>query len=85
MTEEPAKIAVDLSGDGLLWLINRVVFHPRGFALAYSKTDGSCQLWGNGDEPWKYQLGEGEESRLFLASQAVMARVTAESTRDGAS
>jgi hypothetical protein len=68
------KIPVDLRTDGLLWLINRTVFHPRGFALAYDLPAGTFELWGNGDEPWQYQL-EGEENDLFLAAEAAFARV----------
>lgn len=49
---------VDLIDDGLLWLINRVVFHPRGYALAVGLDDdgkvSGFELWGNGDEPWGF-------------------------------
>lgn len=30
----------ELSTSGLLWLINRVVFHPRGLALALNQGEG---------------------------------------------
>jgi hypothetical protein len=30
----------ELSPSGLLWLINRVVFHPRGLALALNQEEG---------------------------------------------
>lgn len=53
----------DLRDTGLLWLLNRVVFHPRGYALALHFTDGGseggtyrdCTGWslqGDGTEPW---------------------------------
>jgi hypothetical protein len=47
---------VDLREDGLLWLINRVVFHPRGYALAVGTEDdaGKFFLLGDGSEPWSY-------------------------------
>jgi hypothetical protein len=36
----------ELRGSGLLWLINRVVFHPRGLALAlYQEEDGEITGW----------------------------------------
>jgi len=49
----------DLQESGLLWLINRVVFHPRGFALAIAKRqpDGEFLAWvllGDGTEPWSF-------------------------------
>jgi hypothetical protein len=51
-----------LRGTGLLWLINKVVFHPRGFAFALQlEDDGSASGWtllGDGTEPWRY---EGEQ------------------------
>lgn len=54
----------DLRDSGLLWLINRVVFHPRGYALALHFEDtpdrnlaegGEVTGWsilGDGTEPW---------------------------------
>ena len=36
----------ELRGSGLLWLINRVVFHPRGLALAlFQEEDGEITGW----------------------------------------
>lgn len=62
----------DLQETGLLWLINRVVFHPRGFALAmvYSH-DGEFMHWalqGDGSEPWTFA---DDESDLFRRAEAV--------------
>jgi hypothetical protein len=51
----------ELRDTGLLWLINRTVFHPRGFALALmydepGQAEGGnvtgWQLYGDGTEPW---------------------------------
>ena len=36
---------LELSDAGLLWLINRVVFHPRGLALALHEQDGVAHGW----------------------------------------
>jgi hypothetical protein len=45
----------ELRGSGLLWLINRVVFHPRGLALAL------CQEEGGEITGWQLlAAGEGE-------------------------
>jgi hypothetical protein len=55
----------ELRSSGLLWLINRVVFHPRGFALALSMRDGEPVGWkmlGDGSEVWRF---EGDEDELF--------------------
>lgn len=53
----------DLRDTGLLWLINRVVLHPRGYALAliYADRENPCaeggdvlgwMIVGDGTEPW---------------------------------
>lgn len=53
----------ELRDTGLLWLLNRVVFHPRGYALAlvYDDRDNphgsggtviGWRLHGDGTEPW---------------------------------
>lgn len=47
----------ELMDTGLLWLINSVVFHPRGFALSLfrNQVSGDVEGWclkGDGTEPW---------------------------------
>lgn len=50
----------ELRDTGLLWLINRVVFHPRGYAIGLNYEGvwpdmGECTGWvlyGDGTEPW---------------------------------
>jgi len=48
----------DLRDTGLLWLINRSVFHPRGLALAlHCDEHGTLTGWslqGDGAEPWQF-------------------------------
>lgn len=57
----------DLSSDvtGLLWLINRVCFHPRGYALAlHREDDGSISGWsmqGDGTEVWTFSNESDDE------------------------
>lgn len=74
---------IELSADefrsrGVLWAVNRVLFHPRGFALAIhqskfalpgEETFRGFQIWGNGDEPWTYDapVDENERMRAFEA------------------
>lgn len=57
---------VDLRGDSLLWLINRQVFHPRGYALALDTETGEFSLLGDGDEPFVFP-GNGGDERFLLA------------------
>lgn len=42
---------VDLSKDGLLWLVNAQVFHPRGYSLGLTD-GGNFVLQGDGSTPW---------------------------------
>lgn len=65
-------VPVSLIDDGILWLINRVIFHPRGFALAVDK-DGNFFLCGDGTEPhaFHHDIGEGE---LFARVEAAFDR-----------
>jgi hypothetical protein len=54
----------ELRSSGLLWLINRVVFHPRGFALGLVRRDGEFigwQLFGDGREVWAMAPPEDDE------------------------
>lgn len=57
---------VNLKEDSLLWLINRQVFHPRGYALAIDTTTGEFSLIGDGDEPFVFP-GNGSDERFHLA------------------
>lgn len=61
MTEQPdptpigvKSVPIDLLEDGLLWLINSTVFHPRGFALQVDTDTGELRLQGDGREPVGY-------------------------------
>jgi hypothetical protein len=62
---EESRSFGELRSSGLLWLINRVVFHPRGFALALTMRDGEPASWkllGDGSEVWRF---DGDEDDLF--------------------
>jgi hypothetical protein len=64
----------ELRDSGLLWLINRVVFHPRGWALALAYRDGEVVGWkllGDGSEPWRF--GDPEDEN-FAAAEATLRR-----------
>lgn len=77
---EEARPLSDLAeaGDdptGLLWLINRTVFHPRGLALALvTDTTGNVVGWlmqGDGSEPFTFTPEDDDEQfglvRRYLA------------------
>ena len=48
------RIDVDLAADGVLFMINAQVFHPRGFALSYEPKTGNFYLLGDGSERWRF-------------------------------
>lgn len=69
MNEDPAaRPWSELRDSGLLWLINRVVFHPRGFAFGLVWEDGQLVGWalrGDGSQPWEFG---GDEAPSFEAA-----------------
>lgn len=75
-------VEVDLHDDGLLWLINRAVFHPRGFALGHTPGTDYFVLLGDGSEPWRYAQSDDvedptkvvDEDAAFRAVEAALAR-----------
>lgn len=66
----------ELRDSGLLWLINRAVFHPRGRALALHLDDGGhaigWHLLGDGAEPWRFEIDDAEEDALFRAAETTI-------------
>lgn len=68
MPPRPVFSLADLLDTGVLWLINRTVFHPRGYALAVEVDDrGEAVGWslmGPGDEPWQYGDEQTEQQRF---------------------
>ncbi len=56
----------DLRASGVLWAINKHLFHPQGFALAFARDDdGNLVGWnilGDGSEPWEFADDEPEAS-----------------------
>lgn len=65
--------ASELIDTGLLWLINRAVFHPRGYALGIDHETNMWELWGNGDEPWSFDP-ETDDSK-FLQVEEFLAKL----------
>lgn len=71
--------SVDLLSDGVLWAINRCVYHPRGFALALDSELGGFTLHGNGTEPWCFQADAVEDEK-FAAHEALLERARLHNT-----
>lgn len=65
----------ELRDSGLLWLINRTVFHPRGLALGLTFGEaGEVTGWrliGDGSEPMWFS--PDDEPLLFGAAHATLA------------
>lgn len=69
----------DLRESGLLWLINRVVLHPRGYALAIHYEGDADDLgaalgWslmGDGTEVWGYHSSVPEDE-VFAKIKALL-------------
>lgn len=77
----PPRPFQELRDSGLLWLINRTVFHPRGYALAIAYDDDEAVGWsllGDGSEPWQYADEVDERDLLRLAEETL--RQTAAAT-----
>lgn len=66
---------VNLREDGILYMVNRQVFHPRGFALGVDPETGELHLYGSGDEVWSYDESmKATEDELFVAFEAMLNR-----------
>lgn len=74
-TEDPGRPFAELREEGLLWLINTSVFHPRGYALAvHLDDDGNATGWslfGDGTEPWQMPDGPYVDE-MFRKAQAIL-------------
>lgn len=71
---DPGRPLIELRDSGLLWLINRTVFHPRGYALALITSGGQAAGWdlvGDGSEPWRF-ADDGHERELFERAEATL-------------
>jgi hypothetical protein len=71
-------IPIKLREDRVLWIINRVIFHPRGFALGLDTKTGELSLFGDGEVPWRFDNHTVEEDLLFDAFEGLLDRVRAD-------
>lgn len=74
----------DLRAYGILWAINRYLFHPRGYALALHYPDGvtveqiknfeveptGWSIMGDGTEPWAFT--EKDDDEQFMAFEQLL-------------
>lgn len=82
----PNEALDQFMNDGLLWMVNTSVLHPRGYALGVirdkeTKEPQEIVLLGDGSEPWYFLPGEydeiiqryerGEEARSIAWSPVV--------------
>lgn len=68
----PVRPWSELRDSGLLWLINRCVLHPRGYALTLVFRDGEAVGWylqGDGREVWQMA---GDEDDEFSRAEATL-------------
>lgn len=76
MSDDPLDttktVKVDFQGDGLLWLVNKTTFHPRGFALARNPADGEFYLLADGTEPITFDHDIDDE--FFPRVEALLER-----------
>lgn len=74
----------EMRATGVLWAINRVLFHPRGYALALSFPDGvnsepdGWELLGDGSERWAFDYDD--ERTDFEHFEALLASLKAAAT-----
>jgi hypothetical protein len=71
-------VTVNLREDGLVWMLNTAILHPRGFALGYNPADKTFELQGDGSERWAYEESDRDFSaqldRRFEAFEAMLQR-----------
>lgn len=59
---------VDLHSDGLLWMINTTIFHPRGLALTRNAGSQELYLQGDGSEAWQFLPEVADEKKAAFES-----------------
>jgi hypothetical protein len=73
----PAFDFARLSEYGVLWLLNKAVFHPRGFALSLIYEDGKNEprgwsIEGDGSEVWSFGGDIDEEAKFAAVEDLLM-------------
>ncbi len=70
----------ELRNRGVLWAVNKTLFHPRGYALAFHYDDDEAateptgwSIFGNSSEVWT--MTEEMDDRGFAAFEALLEEV----------
>lgn len=83
-TDKKPRSLDEFRTSGLLWLVNRTVFHPRGYALSIhydsdprTNPDAQATGWsllGDGTEPWRYAFPDDDppEDEIFAKIKELM-------------
>ena len=84
MDEDSAQAFNELQRSGLLWLINRVCFHPRGMALAlHTDDDGNAHGWSLNPSPdgavWSFPADTDADG--YARAEATIAAAREETPR----
>lgn len=71
---EDHRPLLELSDSGLLWLINRTVFHPRGLALGLHEVAGKAVGWSlvTADEGEPFSFPDSVDNDGFRRAEATL-------------
>lgn len=74
LSEEAKARLKKFHDDGLVWLVNTAVLHPRGLALAVHLDESGeavgLSIVGEGDEPWVFGEDQVDEDLISRYVQA---------------
>jgi hypothetical protein len=73
-TDHHVRPFSDMRETGLLWYINRTLFHPRGYTLGFMYEEGELTGWcisGDGSEPYVFE----EHNEQGYTEKELMAKV----------
>ena len=67
----------ELINKGILWYINRVAFHPRGYALSLTKDNDSILGWNIiGDGTSIFAMSEEQDDNRFVDFENFLKEIT---------
>ena len=71
---------VHLEQDGILWAINRQIFHPKGFCLGLTEA-GNFVLMGDGSETWHFDEALDNRKKMAFDELLEQAQTQTDSRR----
>lgn len=75
---------VELQRDGLLWLLNRCLFHPAGYALGIETVGRALVMFGDGSESWRFLEDDSKVTAAEAKARAVLGNETVDAMLDRA-